>query len=108
MTMDCLNPVAYASRALSPVEKRYGITELETLAAVWGIIHFRAYLYGHVVVVYTEHSAIQAVLETPNPSGKHVRWRSKVFGCGTKSLQILYRAGHENVIADALSRNRLD
>ena len=26
------HPIAYASRALSPVEQRYGITELETLS----------------------------------------------------------------------------
>ena len=50
--------MAYASRALSPVEKRYGITELETLAVV---CHCRAYLYGHDVVVYTDHSAVRAV-----------------------------------------------
>ena len=30
----CLHPIAYASRALSPHEKRYAITELETLAVV--------------------------------------------------------------------------
>ena len=99
------HPVAYASRALSQAEKHYGITELETLAVVWGVTHFRAYLYGHDVVVYTDHSAVRAVLETPNPSGKHARWWSRVFGCGTKSLHIVYRAGRENANADALSRN---
>ena len=50
-------------------------------------------------------SSMNNVLETPNPGGKHARWWSKVFGCGTKSVQILYRAGRENVNADALSRN---
>lgn len=63
-----LHPVAYASRALSPQEKRYAITELETLAVVWALSHFNAYLYGHDVVVYTDHSAVKAVLETPNPN----------------------------------------
>ena len=67
-----LCPVAYASRSLSPhAERNYSITEMETLAVVWGIQHFRAYLYGHGVTVITDHSAVRAVLETPNPSGKH-------------------------------------
>ena len=62
-----LHPVAYASRSLSPAERRYSITELETLAVVWAISHFHPYLYGHSLVVYT-------VLETPKQSAKQGRW----------------------------------
>ena len=54
-------------------------------------------------MVYTDHSAVKAVLEIP-PSGKHARWWSKVFGTGVKKLEIVYRAGRENGNADALSR----
>jgi len=100
-----IHPVAYASRALSEPEKRYAVTELETLAVVWALNHFHAYLYGHDVVVYTDHSAVKAVLETPNPSAKHARWWTKVYGSGVKSMQIVYRSGRENLNADALSRN---
>ena len=99
-----LHPTAYASRSLSSQEKKYGITELETLAVVWAIQHFHAYLYGHVVTVYTDHSAGKAVLKTPSPSGKHARWWSKVFASGVRKLDIVYRAGRENGNADALSR----
>ncbi len=56
------HPVAYASRTLNQAERNYGITELETLAVVW------AYLYGNRVKVYTDHSAVKAVLLAPNPS----------------------------------------
>jgi len=101
-----VHPVAYASRALSPQEKKYAITELETLAVVWAVQHFHAYLYGHEVTVHTDHSAVKAVLETPSPSGKHARWWTKVFGSGVKKLDIVYRAGKENGNADALSRAR--
>ena len=37
-----LHPVAYASRALTAPEKRYAITELETLAVVWGMSYFHS------------------------------------------------------------------
>ena len=100
-----LHPVAYASRSLLAVEKRYAVTELETLAVVWAISHFHAYLYGHDVTVYTDHSAVKAVLETPSPSAKHARWWSKVYASGVRSVQIVYRPGKENSSADALSRN---
>ena len=39
------HPIAYASPTLSPHEQQYGITELETLAVVWSLRHFQAYLY---------------------------------------------------------------
>ena len=102
-----IHPVAYASRSLSPQERNYGITELETLAVVWAISHFKSYLYGHSVTVYTDHSAIKAILETPSPTGKHARWWTKVYGSGVKQVHIVHRSGKTNTNADALSRNPL-
>ena len=103
-----LHPVAYASRSLSVSERNYSITELETLAVVWAITHYRAYLYGHHVTVYTDHSAVKAILETPSPSGKHARWWLKVYSGGVKSVQIVHRSGKSNANADALSRSPHD
>ena len=100
-----IHPVAYASRALSATEKRYAITELETLAVVWAVSHFHAYLYGNDVTIYADHSAVKAVLETPTPSAKHARWWSRVYGSGVRNIQIVYKPGKENLNADALSRN---
>ena len=68
------HPIAYASRTLSPHEQQYGITELETLAVVRSLRHFRAYLYGHKCVVYTDHSPVKSILKTKHPSGKLARW----------------------------------
>ena len=99
-----LHPLVYASCALSKSEKNYPVTELETLAVVWGVTHFRYYLYGHQVTVYTDHAAVKAVLGTPNLTGKHARWWSRVHGSGIGKLEIVHRAGKENRHADALSR----
>ena len=101
------HPIAYASRALNQAEKNYSVTELETLAVVWGITHLHSYLYGGDVTVLTDHSAVKSILETPNPTGKHARWWTRVFGRGMKSVTIVYRAGRENLSADALSRSPL-
>ena len=100
-----LHPIAYASHSLNRSEKNYSITELETLAVVWAITHFRSHLYGNTVKVLTDHSAVKSVLETPNPTGKYARWWTKVFGSGVKSVSTAYRAGCENAFADALSRS---
>ena len=98
------HPVAYASRALSPSERNYAITDLETLAVVWAISHFHHYLYGHHVTVLTDHSAVKAVLENPSKNSLHARWWNKAYASGLLSVQIIHCAGRENLHADALSR----
>ena len=79
-----LHPVAFASRALSPAERNYSITDLETLAVVWSVSHFRIYLYGQKVTIYTDHAAVKAVLQSPNTTGRHARWWIKVHGAGLR------------------------
>jgi len=44
-------PVAYASRSLTPTERRYSQIEREALGCVWAVEHFRTYLWG----VYTSN-----------------------------------------------------
>jgi len=40
------------------------------LAVVWATKHFRTYLYGHPCDVFTDHEALQALLNSPHSSGK--------------------------------------
>ena len=84
-----LHPLAYTSHSLSPNEKNYAITELETLAVVWAISHFRYHLYGHKVIVYTDHAAVKAVLGAPNLDGNHARWWNKVHGSEIREVDIV-------------------
>ena len=56
------------------------------------------------MVAFTDHSAIKAVLTNPGSNGKHARWWTKVYGTGVKKVEIVYRAGKDNLHADALSR----
>ena len=99
-----LHPVAYASRSVSTTEANYAITDLETLAVVWAVTHFRYYLYGHNVTVIMDHAAVKATLGAPNLTGKHARWWSKVYGSGIKQINIIHHAGKKNLHADCLSR----
>ena len=45
------------------------------------------------------------MLETSNPSAKHARWWSRVYGRGIKDVKKVYHPGSENSNADALSRH---
>ena len=96
-----IRPIAFASRTLQPHEKNYGISELEALGVVWAVKHFRYYLYGHHCTVFTDHEALKALLNTPQPSGKLARWG---MALQELDLKIEYRPGKGNTRADALSR----
>ncbi|XP_065908993.1 uncharacterized protein [Dysidea avara] len=91
-----LHPVAYASRSISNAEANYAITDLETLAVVWAVTHFRYYLYGHNVIVFTDHAAVRAILGAPNLTGRHARWWSKVYGSGIKHIDIIHRSDKDS------------
>ena len=99
-----LHPLSYASRGLTALEKNYSVTELETLAVVWAIGHYRAEIVWTQVKIYTDHSAVKAVLGATNLSGKHACWWTKVYANGLQSADIVYCSGKENTNADALLR----
>ena len=63
-------PICYASRTLQTHEANYGVSELEALAVVWAVKHFRVYLYEHTCDVYTDHETLLSLLNIPHPSGR--------------------------------------
>lgn len=53
-------PVAHYSRHTSECESRYHSFDLETLAIVDAVGHFRAYLYRRHFVIYTDCNVVRA------------------------------------------------
>ena len=51
-------PIAFASRFLNNLESRYSTNELELLAVVWSLEHFKYYLYGTEFILQTDHQAL--------------------------------------------------
>ena len=95
--------IAYASRALSDVEKRYSQTEKEALSIVWGVEHFHLFLYGKEFTLVTDHNPLEVIYGTAasKPSARIERW---VLRLQPYTFRILYRSGSENA-ADYLSRH---
>ena len=50
--------ISYASRSLTPIERKYSQTDREALALVWGIEHYRLFLIGSQFDLITDHKAI--------------------------------------------------
>ena len=67
-------PVAYSSRKLSTLEKRYSIYEREALAVVYGCERFRCFLEHKEFVVHTDSEALSWLRKRPHQLGRIGRW----------------------------------
>jgi len=52
------HPIAYASRQTNDEEKKYGPIQLEVAALIFGVEHFKVYLLGNKVTIFTDHQAL--------------------------------------------------
>ena len=95
------HPVAFASRKLSPAEKKYSVIEKECLALVWGIKHFHVYLFGKKFKVQTDHQPLHWLHQMQNSNNRLTHW---ALSLQPYHFELHYRAGSQNGNADALSR----
>ncbi|KAJ0394225.1 hypothetical protein ATCC90586_010373 [Pythium insidiosum] len=96
-----LQPLGYASKVNSPTQAKYPITELECLAVVWAIEHFRPFLYGRKFTVVTDHSALKWLMSAKDLKNRLQRW---ALSLQEYEFEVVYRCGRDNVVLDALSR----
>ena len=84
--------IAYASRALSPVETRYSQTEREALAIVWAVEHFHMFLFGHHFTLVTDHKPLEVIYGTTRskPSARIERW---VLRLQPYHFNVIYKPG---------------
>ena len=88
-------PVAYASRALTPVESKYAQIEKELLAIVFACERFKAYMFGHDLVnMETDQKPLEAIVLNPLHAAPLHRMllRLQKF-----NLQIKYQKGDTDV-----------
>ena len=62
-TPDGWATIACASPFLNSRKNKYSVNELELLAAVWAIEHFKYYLYGRRFTLITDHQALISKLQ---------------------------------------------
>ena len=100
-------PVAYASKSLTPTQQNYAQIEKEMLAIVFGCQKFHDYLYGLFCVhIETDHKPLETILKKPLHTAP-ARLQRMILSIQRYPISVSYRPGKELLIADTLSRSPL-
>jgi hypothetical protein len=99
-------PVLYASKSLSPTQRRYSQTDREALAIVYAVQKFHQFLSGRHFKIITDHKPLLGIFGSDRPtpniiSPKLLRWSLILAGY---DYVLEHRAGLDIPTADALSR----
>jgi len=71
-------------------EKKYTTTELEISAVVFSTNHFREYLLGRKITIFSDHSSLQYYQTMKNPSSRITKF---IFKLLEYDLEIKHRPG---------------
>jgi len=93
--------IAYASRVLNTSEINYSTLEKECLGIVFGIKHYRPYLWGKKFKVITDHKQLVWLFNVSDMNSRLARWRILLQEF---DYEIIYKPGSEHSNTDALSR----
>lgn len=96
--------VAYFSKRTTPAESRYHSYELETLAVVNAIKHFRQYLHGRKFTVVTDCNSLKSSRHKIDLTPRVHRWWAFLQ---SYDFDVTYRAGEQMAHVDFFSRNHL-
>ena len=94
--------IAYASKRLSDVERRYCTTKRELFAVIYAVRWFRSYLIGRHFVIRTDHSALRWLKSYREGDDTMTRWN---YMLDEYDFDIIHRKGAKHCNADALSRS---
>lgn len=97
-------PVAFASRTLTPTEQRYAQIEKECLAIVFACDKFDQYLHGRDrITVHSDHKPLEVIFRKPLLTAPK-RLQRMLLRLQRYHLEVIYKAGKDLHVADFLSR----
>ena len=95
------HPVTYYSRKMSQVEQNYDIHDIELLAVVNALKHWRVYVESSSeLTILTDHKNLTTFTTTKKLNRRQVRWAELL---GQHKFKILYTPRQDNRRADVLS-----
>jgi RNase H-like domain found in reverse transcriptase/Integrase zinc binding domain len=92
---------AFYSAKLNNAQRNYPVHEIEMLAGIETMLRHKDVLQGVHFKWVTDHKGLIYLLNQKTLSGRQARWLEKI---SSFEFEVVYVAGSENVLADALSR----
>lgn len=96
-------PIAYASRTLTPAETRYAQIEKEALAIVFAMEKFHEYTFGNKTKVYSDHKPLESITKKDLSKAPR-RLQRMLIRLQHYNIDIVFLPGNKMFIADTLSR----
>lgn len=97
------HPVCYFSKKFLKHQLHYSTIEKEALALLLALQHFEVYLRSSPVptIVFSDHNPLVFLTQMQNSNQRLMRWSLLLQDF---NVEIRYKKGLENIMADALSR----
>ena len=98
--------VAYFSRKLSAAQRNYSVTEVELLAALESLKHWRTYLWGRPFHLIVDHQALKWLhtMQDQVGGGKASRLQRWILSLQEYNFTVTHKPGKDHCDADGLSR----
>ena len=99
-------PISYASRSLSPAERKYSQLDKEALAIIFAVKRFHQFIYGRHFTIILDHQPLKYLFGEHRgvptlASGRIQRW---ALTLGAYNYSIVFKPGELHGNADGLSR----
>ena len=101
-------PIAYASKTLTPTQQNYSQIEKELLAVVFGCAKFEEYIVGRDLTIETDHKPLESIIKKPLHALPLRLQRMLVQLQRYPEINLVYKQGTSLHLADALSRVHLE
>src|SRR5208282_795254 len=99
------HPIAYESTKLNSHQLNYSIHDKKMCAIMHALQRWRPFLLERHFKIYTNHRSLVHFKTQSNLNQRQLRWQEKA---ADYDMEILYKSGKENVVANALSRIRIN
>ena len=96
-------PVAFASKAVTPTERRYANIECELLACVFRAECFHTYVFGQSFTIESDHKPLEQI-NLKNLADTPAHLQRMLLRLQNYDLKIKYKPGKQMTLTDALSQ----